>query len=361
MIDRKSETYASAFKRYLRVGLDELRREDRAILGTETRDMGEAGLGSAVATGAGILVPVGFENRITEALKYYGGMLDGGPSAPTIMPTLTGQSLPWPTDSDATIQGERVTEGQQVSMQDVPMGQVIFGSTKYSSKMIKISIELLQDAAFDLDAWLSRKIAMRIGRIVNSDLTTGTGSSMPKGLITAALGGTTITAIGSVANDGIGGFNTIGSDDLVNLEHSVDPLYRHNAAFMMHDGTFAAIKRLKTKFGQPLWQPEMIDAGEQFHGGSGGAPGRLLGYPLLINNNMDQLQTVASSPTVTRNTIVFGDLALYTVRRVGGITLLRLTERFADFGQVAFLAFARYDGNLLDAGTHPVSVLQNIG
>lgn len=58
-----------------------------------------------------------------------------------------------------------------------------------------------------------------------------------------------------------------------------------------------------------------------------------------------------------KKTVAFGALDKYLIRRVKELAVLRLVERFADYGQVAFLGFARYDGNLLDAGTHPVKYI----
>jgi HK97 family phage major capsid protein len=55
--------------------------------------------------------------------------------------------------------------------------------------------------------------------------------------------------------------------------------------------------------------------------------------------------------------MLFGALDKYIIRSVKELSILRLTERFGEFGQTAFIGFARYDGNLIDAGTHPVSVL----
>jgi HK97 family phage major capsid protein len=338
----------------------------------ERRDMGEAGLATGVATGAGVTVPVGFVQKIETAMKYVGPFLFGDRRGPTIMPTSTGQSLPYPTENDTSIVGELVGEGQQVSTQDITLGQIIFGAWKYSSKMVRVSMELLQDSAFSLDDYIAMAFAIRLTRILNQHFTTGTGSNQPNGLITAAtlatgawnsmpgVGSGTGIAVGSVANDGVGGFNTIGSDDLVNLEHSVDPLYRRNASFMMHDSTLAALKRLKDKYGRPLWMTN-LESGLPFDGSNGVLSGSMLGYPVFINNNMDQLQTQSSSPTVTRKTVAFGDLTKYVVRQVKEMAILRLTERFADFGQIAFIAFGRYDGQLLDAGTHPVQYLENVG
>jgi HK97 family phage major capsid protein len=114
------------------------------------------------------------------------------------------------------------------------------------------------------------------------------------------------------------------------------------AKFMMHDSTLKAIKKLKDTSGRPLFLPGISSA----------APDTILGYPFQINQSMGVLGTTIKS-------ILFGALDKYIVRDVRGIELLRLDERFAEFGQVAFLAFARFDGNLLNAGTNPVKYFIN--
>jgi HK97 family phage major capsid protein len=112
----------------------------------------------------------------------------------------------------------------------------------------------------------------------------------------------------------------LGSADLTNLIHSIDPLYRPGASFMMHDSTLKTILRVKDKFGRPLLDPSLQAA----------APNTFLGYPLRINNFMPTLQTVASSPQVTVNGVIFGDFKRFIVGRVRDMSLLVLTERFAD-------------------------------
>ena len=129
---------------------------------------------------------------------------------------------------------------------------------------------------------------------------------------------------------------------MVSLEHSVDPAYRGNAKFMMSDSALAKTKLLLDTQGRPLWSA----------GIAGGAPDTLLGYPIIINNDMAVMAAGAKS-------VLFGDFSKYIIRDVLGVTLLRLEERYADFHQVAFLAFARMDGDLLDAGTHPVKHFVN--
>jgi HK97 family phage major capsid protein len=139
--------------------------------------------------------------------------------------------------------------------------------------------------------------------------------------LTAATLGT--TAIGSSTNDGTSaGGNTIGSTDLVDLEHSVDPLYRPGARFMMHDQTLRQLKTVLDKFGRPLWLPGLAVRAED----------SILGYGYSINNDMPQLQSTTSSPQVTNKTVLFGQLEKYMIRRVRDFSLIRLEERFADYG-----------------------------
>jgi HK97 family phage major capsid protein len=309
--------------------------DDRKFM-TEFRDMGTGGGNALQGTGGGYFVPVGFVNEIEEAMKWYGDMLRAG----TILTTATGQPLPYPTDNDTGTVGELVAEAAQVSTADVTLGNVTFGAYKFSTKMVKVSIELLQDSAFDLESYLKDKFAMRLGRILNTKFTTGTGTNEPKGHITAATAGP--TAVGSSGNDGGSGTaaNSIGSDDLVELEHSVDKAYRRGSSFMANDSTIKFIKKLKDKYGRPLWLPGLAV----------NSPDTILDYPYFTNNDMATIAT-------TNKTVSFGRHDKYLIRRVKELSVLRLVERFADYGQVAFIGFARYDGNLLDAGTHPVKYL----
>jgi HK97 family phage major capsid protein len=350
--DPKQREHRRAFASYLRMGVAQMDPEQRSVL-QEFRDMGTGGQGAYPGATAGFFVPVGFMQDIVSALKYYGPFLD--PGICRIMDTATGQPLPYPTEDDVSVLGERVAEGQQVTDQDVNIGQLMLGAYKYSSRMVKVSIELLQDSAFDLESFLIQAFAKRIGRILNSDFTTGLGtaSMQPMGLLSAtAANGNIVSAIGSSGNDGTSAStNTIGSDDLVNLEHSVDVLYRPGASYMAHDSTWKAVRKVKDKFGRPLWEKSLV----------AGQPDTINGYPMLTNNSMPTLQVNTSSPQVTVNSVIFGDMKRYLVRRVRDLSILVLRERFADFGQVAYICFARYDATPLYAGTDafPFGLLQN--
>jgi len=317
----------------------------------EKRDMGIGTLSLG-----GYFVPKGFVYEVEEALKYYGPMLQ----VAEIMDTATGQPLPYPTDNDTTVSGEIVGEGQQVSDKDVAIGQVLFGAYKFSTKMIKLSLELLQDSAFPMEAYLKKKMAIRLGRAYNTYFTVGTGTNQPNGIVTAVVAacgtptatpgqayGIPLIASGSSSNTGGSetGGTSIGSKDLDNLEHTVDPLYRRGAAYMMHDQTLRVIKVLLDKYGRPLWKP----------GVATGDPDRINNYPYYINNDMTPTPAVAGSGN---NTVLYGEVNKYVIRRVKELGILTLRERFADYGQLAYIGFSRADGQLLDAGTHPICYLQ---
>lgn len=331
---------ARAFRNFLRsgfngerFGLPRLSDEDRELLRYEERDMGVGSPTASIPTS--VMVPQGFQHDIEVALKYYGPML----GVSKILDTATGQPLPYPTSNDVTNVATIVGEGSNVSELDVTVSNIIFGAWKLSSGLVKVSLELLQDSAFDMDNFLKEQFSIRFGRGLNALFTNGTGSSQPKGFMAAATAGP--TAVGSSGNTGGSetGGTSIGTDDLVELEHSVDPWYRNGASYMLNDDSLKRLKQLKDKFGRPIYESP-----------KDGQPAALNGYPFHINNDM---------PTIAVNakTVAFGPFSKYVIRKVKDFSVLRLVERFADYGQVAFIGFARYDGNLLDAGTHPIKYL----
>jgi len=342
---QKADRYARAYWNNMRSahgeteaakGLRSLSAEDRAILSDpEYRDMGTGGGNALTGTGGGYFVPVGFINDVEVAMKYYGPMLQ----AATIFDTATGQPLPYPTSDDTGQSGVQVDENVEVTTQDVAIGNIVFNAFKFSTKMVKVSIELLQDSAFDIERFLKDAFAIRMGRIINNKATLGVGTTTLKGIVVAAAS-SGVTVVGNDNASPPAPTVEVGYLDLIGLEHSVDPLYRQGSSFMFADGTLRFIKGLKDLFGRPLWLPGLAV----------NAPDTILGYPYWINNDMAALAASAK-------TVLFGNIKKYMIRRVKDLSVLRLNERFAEFGQVAFLGFARYDGNLLDAGTHPVKYL----
>jgi HK97 family phage major capsid protein len=293
----------------------------------------EARAQTITTTGGGYTIPDEMMQALEKALLWFGPMRQTS----RIIRTETGAPLPIPTVNDTNQVGAILDINTVVPMQDVTFGQLVLGAFKYTSKNVLVPIELMQDNAVNLPELLGELLGERIGRIQNTHFTTGAGTTLPFGITVQATSGSAPT--GTVA----GGFTYA---HIVDMEHSVDIAYRRQgAAWMMHDAVVARLKKLVDTTGRPIWQPN------DSAGMAGSAPSTLLGYPVFTNNDMSTAQTNGT------RAILFGALQKYLIRDVIGITLMRLDERYADFHQVAFLAFARADGNLLNAGTNPVKFM----
>jgi HK97 family phage major capsid protein len=300
----------------------------------------EARAQTITTTGGGYTIPDEMMRSLETALLWFGGMRQ----ASTIIRTESGADLPIPTANDTAQTGAILDINTQVSNQDVTFGQLVLKAFKYSSKQVLVPVELMQDSAVNLPQMLGQMLGERIGRIQNTHFTTGAGTTLPFGIVVQATSG--LAPTGSVA----AGFTYA---NIVDMEHSVDIAYRRQGAgWMMNDAVVARFKKLVDSTGRPIWQP-YFESGmnSQVGGGMAGAPGTLLGYPVVVNNDMTTATTNGSKA------VLFGALQKYIIRDVVNVTLLRLDERYADYHQVAFLAFARSDGNLLDAGTHPVKYM----
>jgi HK97 family phage major capsid protein len=313
-----------------RCGIDLNRGELRMRLAnTAPRNRAEARALSLTGSAGGYTVPQGFQRTLEEALLTFGAMRENA----TVLRTDSGSDLPFPTVNDTSNKGAILAENTAASEQDVAWGQVIFNAFKYSSKLVKVSVELLADSAFNLEEYLGRALGERIGRITNDHFTTGDGSSKPNGIVTASTAGKT----------GANGQTTsVTYADLVDLMHSVDPAYRSNAVWMLHDTTLKAIKKLVDSQGRPLWSAGLASAD----------PDTILGHRFVVNQSMPVMAASAKS-------ILFGDVSRYLIRDVSDIQLVRLNERYGELHQVGFLAFSRHDGDLLDAGTNPVKHYAN--
>lgn len=324
---KEDDDEARLFAKWLKVGWSGLNQDEMAAALTRRSQIHNAPQSTTSGADGGYLIPEGFNTALEEAMKAYGGMRE----VAEIIRTASGNALPFPTTDDTANKGAILTENSQVSDQAVAFGQMTLNAYKYSSKLVKVSIELLQDSAFDLPGKLSGWLGTRIGRITNEHFTTGTGTDQPKGIVAAATLG--VTAVG-------GQTSSILANDLINLEHSVDPAYRRGARFMMNDAWLKQIKKLtvSTTDLRPIWLP----------GYQVGSPDTILGYPYTINQDMN------SASSASTKAVIFGQLSKYLIRDVLGVQVMRLNERYADYLQVGFMAFSRHDGDLLDAGTHPV-------
>jgi HK97 family phage major capsid protein len=202
---------------------------------------------------------------------------------------------------------------------DDAFGQVSIGAYKLAT-MLKISEELLNDSVFNLESYIAKEFARRIGTKEEESFFLGDGKGKPTGIFNATGGaeiGVTTTA-------------TIKSDDLMDLFYSLRSPYRKNAVFVMNDSTVKAIRKLKDNTGQYLWQPSIQ-----------------VGQPDTILNRPVKTSTYVPAIEANKKAMAFGDFKFYWVADRQGRSFQRLNELFATTGQIGFKASQRVDGKLI--------------
>lgn len=324
-----------AFVKALRLGDAGLTPEERNLVsaGSAANRGRVQNVAEGTNTAGGFLVPTVIMPSLLIKLKYFGGMR----SVANILATSNGYPIAWGTMDDTVNTGEIIAENVVATTSDLVFGQVTINAYKFSSKIIPVSLEILQDAAVDVETIVMNAIAMRIGRAQNTFFTTGTGTAQPQGVVTGSALGVT-TAVN----------NAITYDNVIDTFHSVDVAYRAspNCAWMMNDLTYAVLKKLKDSQGRPIWLPT-TESGFNLPAGAvqsmpGQQNGTIEGRQIVINNDMAVIATVAK-------VVLFGDFSKYLIRDVMDTLILRFTDSaYASKGQVGFLAWARADGRVID-------------
>lgn len=302
-----------------------MRTDDRELSAKDWTEI-RATMSTTTGSEGGYTVQTDVAKVLLDALKDYGGMR----RVSTVLQTSMGNDINWAASDGTAEEGEQVDQNATASDDDIDFTFVPMKVFKYSSKVVPIPIELLQDAMMDIETYINTRLATRLGRITNKKFTIGTGSGEPNGAVTASVLGVTGASGQTV---------TVTYDDIIDLIHSVDVAYRESGkcAFMMNDLSLAKIRKIKDSTGRPIFLPDDT--------GLADAPdGTILGYPVENNNSVATMAANAKS-------ILFGDFSKYTIRDVMDITYHRFDDSaYAKKGQRGFLAFLRSGGNLLDVG-----------
>jgi len=264
-------------------------------------------------------------SSVVSALKAFGGMRQ----VSTVISTSGVGLLSFPTSNGTAEVGEWVAQNTAAADLDIGFGTVGLPVHKAGSKVVTVPIELLQDSNVDIEAYVQGRLVERLGRVTNLAFTVGTGSGQPSGIVPGATVG--VTAANSTSQ-----VTAVTYDSLVNLQHSVDPAYRARAGWMFNDTTLRELRKMKDGQSRPIFVPGYET------GTPGGAPDRILGDPITINQDMANMAASARS-------ILYGDFSGYYIRDVMGMTMFRFTDSaFTKKGQVGFLAWMRTGGNLVD-------------
>jgi HK97 family phage major capsid protein len=262
-------------------------------------------------------------NEIVKTMKDWGPMYDGDVVREIV--TGSGNEFDIPTNDDTGNSASALSEGADLTDDD--SGDLVFGQKRLdafvdATPWVKISFELMQDSAFDLEQFLSEAIGERLGRRGNLRLTTGSGSSQPNGVVTASTLGKTAASASAIT-----------AEEVMDLQHSVRAPYRRSpkCRWMFADTTLLTLRKLKDGQGNFLWQMGDVRIG---------APDVLLGKPYSINDDIAAIGASAKA-------ILFGDFGKYWVRKVGAPMIGTVRERF--WPKIGMAGLMRYDGELVDS------------
>lgn len=213
---------------------------------------------------------------------------------------------------------------------DSTFSQVTIGAYKLGTT-IKVSEELINDSVFDLEDYIAREFARRIGAREEDSFFNGDGTGKPLGIL-AANGGADVGVTAASAT-------AITADEVIDLFYSLKAPYRKKAVWVLNDATVKAVRKLKDSTGQYLWQPSLV----------AGTPDTLLGRPVYTSTYMPVAAAGAK-------TIAFGDFGYYWIADRQGRSFKRLNELYAATGQIGFLGSQRVDGKLIL--TEAIKILQ---
>lgn len=320
-------TYRHAFHAYLKA------QGNVAAMDSEARAMLESGRASVehraqttTAAAGGYTVPIELANVLIKSMLAWGPMYDPGVTSEIV--TAGGGVITMPTINDTTgAQMAVVKHVEGTTLTDDGGADAVFGEKRleaypFNTEWLRVSKELVDDSIFNMEALLGDLLGERLGRRANTELTTGDGTGDPNGIVTASTLGKTAAAVAAVT-----------WDEILDLEHSVDPAYRvgPKVRFMFNDATLLALRKLKDGDGNYLWQMGNVQAG---------LPPSFNGRAYSINQAMASLGT-------GNKVMLFGDFSKYYVRKVGSPLIGAIQDKdfWPGFGIAGYI---RFDGELAD-------------
>lgn len=263
----------------------------------------------------GYLVPDEFERQLVESLEEENIFR----KLATIITTSSGDRKIPVVATKGT--ASWIDEGQEIPESDNTFGQVSIGAFKLAT-LVKISEELLNDSAFNMEAYISKEFGRRMGAKEEETFFTGTGTDRPTGILSDTAG----AEVGVTTNS----TNSLNFDDLMDLFYSLRSPYRNKAVFIMNDATVKNIRKLKDGNGQYLWQPSV----------TAGTPDMILNRPVYTSSYMPTLGA-------GNKTVLFGDFSYFWIADRQGRVFKRLNELYATKNLVGFMTYQRVDAKLI--------------
>ncbi len=346
--------------------------EFRATLDANSLSTGgvEPGIAGGGGYSAGYMIPQGFWANLQIAIKAYGGTSNGYRQVITD----TGNPMPWPTVDPTGIKASYITETSQVGFggdsagTDYQFGQGMLNAWTIVSGVILASLQLVEDSAFDVDSFVADRIGESLGRKIAAEAITGTGSTAALGIMTA------LNAKGAVTTSGgyygltaaktvpvFGNYssptltelvgNVLAPASLLGMVQGIDPAYLPNAMWYLNPALGWNLRSITDANGRPIvefmagFDADNVTSPDY----SNNAPvAKLFGFPVILDANIPVLTASTCSGAI------FGDMSRAMVMRqvrgdarvvanTGAGNVMRLTERYADYLQVGYLGYLRFD------------------
>jgi HK97 family phage major capsid protein len=291
---------------------------EQRVLTTTTASSGEAG---------GATIPTTFYNRLMAHVIEVSGVLQAGP---TIFNTNSGETFTIPKTLTHSVPSGAgiVTEASAIPAAEPTFGQTTLGAYKYGI-LLQLSRELIDDTGVDLEGYLAMQAGRALGNIFGSQLTAGTGTTQPRGILKD-------TTAGATGATGVAGAPS--ATDLLTLMYSVISPYRssRSCGWLMADSTVGKVRAIRDKNEQFIWQPSITL----------GTPDVLFGKPVYTDPYVPT--TAVSGAVNAGKSVIFGDFSSYAVRLVGGVRFERSDDLAFDQDLVTFRAILRGDGATID-------------
>ena len=311
--------HQKAFAAYLRSGDDD---------GLRHLEVEGKGLNTSVNADGGFLVDPVTADRISgvllgaSSIRAIANVVSVDSTAFDVLTDQTDIGYAWATETDPSAE----TATPQIERISIPLHEL--------SAMPKASQRLLDDSAFDVEGWLAERIADRFSRAECSAFISGDGADKPTGFLTytaVADDSWSWGNLGYVATGADGDFDAAeAADAIVDLVYSLGARYRANATFVMNSKTAGAVRKMKDADGRFLWSDGLAN----------GEPARLMGYAVLIAEDMPDIASDATA-------IAFGDFQSgYTIAERPDLRILR--DPFSAKPNVLFYATKRIGGDVSD-------------
>ena len=273
--------------------------------------MPQNGLKAGSDGAGGYLVPDTYDTELVQALAEKNVIRQ----IAKVIPTTQRMHIP---AANGIGDAAWIREGEPWGINEADFGEVVLDAYKLATS-IRVSDEMLEDGGVDIEEYIRKIYAERIGEAEEDAFVRGNGKGKPLGLIYQAPMG----AISELEGD-------ITLDDILNLEYSVKQAYRENAVWLMSEDAYHKLRRIPHYDGRPLWNPNLKE----------GEPEYLFGHRIYICKSMDDVAP-GSIP------VMFGDFRFFWIGDRGKRVIKRLVERYADRGQVAFITTERVDAKLV--------------